>query len=226
MKKMKKMSWIMSAVLLVSVAASYGSIIIDNSTITASESSHFTHSNWRPMPVDKLLGPGLNGDGSHSTVWNGLFTEGDIGTMWACGSGDTQVWVMFDLGQVYDDLESVKIWNYNRPGQTVLDGSKNINIKVSDTALAWDSASWTLNSNVDLSVAPANATTVFGDTFAINQTGVRYVLLDILTDQGDNTAAYLTGLSEVQFIQIPEPSTLGMIGLSGLVIGLIRRIKM
>ncbi len=213
-KKIRKQTMVLlSVILLAGAVTSKASIKITGVTIE-DVSSEFNSSGYWPARAEKLLGPGLdiNGPDTHSTVWAGTYTEGDIGTMWACGvSNPNGVYVMFDLGQVYANLDFIKIWNFNRPGQTYNQGIGDIDILVSDTKLPVGDPGWILDSSVTLTEAPGDDTTPFGDEFTIKTANVRYVLLDIKTKLNGDPAGYLVGLSEVAFYEVPEPAMVGLL---------------
>ena len=222
--KRNMLSWVMLVLLMVAAAQSQGFATLITDVTIESVSSEFSNATFRLASAEKLLGSGLdiNGSGTHSTVWAGTFTQGDIGTMWANRSNDSQIYIIFDLGQVYDNLHSVKIWNFNRPTCTYSQGVGNIDIKVSATSLPFGDAGWMTDSSVTLTEAPGDDVTPFGDTFLIGSENVRYVLLDIKTKMNGDPAAYLIGLSEVAFY-VPEPTTMALFGVG--LLGLIRRKK-
>ena len=212
-----------AAVLLAGVATSNGSILIDNSGVSVTASTTYNNSSEGPYYPTKLIdGSGLdiNGPGTHSTVSNNSYSGGQHGTMWM-STQTADAWLIFDLGQVYADLDYVKIWNWNWSGyDTSYRCAKNVNIYVSDTPLADGDAGWTLDSQVVLNKGPGDDVTPYGDIVPINTANVRYIDIHIV-DSYD--AIPYIGLSEVQFYDTPEPATIALLGMG--LFGLIRRRK-
>jgi hypothetical protein len=162
-------------------------------------------------------GLGINGPGTHSSA-------NDDTMYWMTSSGHPSYdYIIFDLGAEYD-LASTTIWNYNKDGGTypywMILGASQIDVMVAATDYAF-----TTVATINPAMAPGTDTVDFSETFALNQSGVRFVLFDFKNSHGYDDYGYgFVGLSEVRFTEVPEPSTITMLGLASLL--LVRRRKM
>ncbi len=144
--------------------------------------------------------------------------------------------VLFDLGQAYD-LTGVHIWNYNRQnwasrgfpdvsvytftdaqataiiaaGGALINTDNGGNI----TAANFDTGGTLLVSNATLALANSTGIGDTGQTIALNAASVRYVAIRGGSDLTQND---FRALDEVRFMgtSVPEPTTLGVIGLGAI----------
>ena len=94
-------------------------------------------------------------------------------------------------------------------------GSKSVNVSFSTNGTSFSSPT-----NFTFDQAPG-ADAYTGQSFALNQTtSARYVKFDILSNQGDNSRV---GLGQVRFLAIPEPASVALIGLGGIMLLTRRR---
>jgi hypothetical protein len=141
-------------------------------------------------------------------------------TVWLSGNGDTGAWIKWDLGAEYT-VRSMRVWNYNEGGEHTGRGIKTADIWISSQTSPGDpgTSGWTkIHDDFSLDEAPG-ASTYTGDLYTINPTAqsARWIALDTVTNHGNNT---YTGLSEIRFFSIPEPSGLLLLlsGLAGLLL--------
>ena len=145
-------------------------------------------------------------------------------------------WAQFKFLDPYVfDLDEIWIWNYNETNGSGY-GMKEITIYATavhqfpgDTLHSWGSpnaADWTVLHDGALPQAPGNAP---GDAFVVDAPAnfqAAYVI--IVADPSStgnhnwNGSTAGTGLSEVRFYPVPEPMTMILLGLGGL-LGLRRR---
>ena len=209
--KENKMKMIKCIVLAITALSSVGMAEHITGVTIESVSSVYNNSSEGPYYAEKLIGvshaTGQNidtglytqGPGTHSIVSDNYYTSGQTGTMWMTAGSDTDYYIIFDLGDLYN-LDYIKIWNWNNP-VTLGRGVRDVDVYVSDANLGYGDPSWSLISSEVLSVAPGSATEAFGDTVAVDSGNVRYVLLDIKSNYG--SSMYPTGLSEVRFFSKP-----------------------
>ena len=196
-------------------------------------------SNLGRNAVDTIDGGGLSdattvetGDpvpGTWTTHGNVAGNVGDA-TMWLSinttqGGGEGAEWIMFDLGANYI-LTGLHVWNYNEAaGGATGNGIKDMTVKFATSSSGYDAgsegdASW--GSGVSTTLAQASGLTTYdGETINVDQIVARYVLFDTVNTHF--TGYNRTGLSEVRFIAIPEPSSTALLGLGAL--GLMLRRK-
>ncbi len=145
-------------------------------------------------------GAGLVGD-THSI--------GPDGTMWLntgtfAAPNDLEPEITFDLGSV-QTLASMKVWNYNEtlPNRAELleRGVGAADILVAGEDLVFS----TLISAQPFDIAPGLDDVDFGQVIDLDGANARYVKLDILNNHGGDND--FIGLSEVQFMAVPEPSS-------------------
>jgi hypothetical protein len=78
--KKNMLSWVVLVLLMVAAAQSQGFATLITDVTIESVSSEFSNAAYRLASAEKLSGSGLdiNGSGTHSTVWAGTFTQGDM----------------------------------------------------------------------------------------------------------------------------------------------------
>jgi hypothetical protein len=136
-------------------------------------------------------------------------------SMWL-SSNEVLPWIRFDLGSD-EFLSKVLVWNYNEANLTTR-GVKTATLKYAPASFAGNLSdpndpNWiTLATGVDFTRADQTSAFQAVDGFYFNDT-LRYVLLQVTSNYGDST---FTGLSEVQFFTIPEPSSAALLLLGGL----------
>ena len=181
--------------------------------------------------TSQLTGGSFDRRASHLVDSTGYYADTHSvvpdGHMWLSASNDGAPGLLFDLGDRYS-LDVVKIWNYNEmlAGSTRRDllnrGVSELEILVSMDGVDFDSLGV-----VGLDLAPGLDDVDFSNQFDLNAWDVQYVRFDILGNysgaQFPGAGSY-TGLSEVQFrgVLIPEPATLTLLAVGGLV-ALVRR---
>jgi hypothetical protein len=161
--------------------------------------------------VNVVNGSGLNPDGSHSIAPDAnMWLNAGNG---CCGDAPDPLQpgaeIAFDLGSVVA-LDRMKIWNYNEtlPDRTELLGR---GARLADVLISDDGVTFVpLLEDVTLAMAPGTADVDFGEVIELFGAEAQYVKLSIKDnfDVGDND---FIGLSEVQFYQVPEPSSLMLV---------------
>lgn len=167
---------------------------------------------------DGVSGPSNLGDG---TMWlsNGTFTSFNEGTdPLPVNPSDPTPFITFDLEGNYD-LNSIKVWNYNEGN-----GNRGANLVEIQVAA---SAGGAFTSLGDFTFTQATgATNVdFGQTIDLTSfaaaDNARLVRFNIKSNHGDGSQ--FVGLSEVSFDGVPEPGSLALLTLGGLLIARRRR---
>ena len=159
----------------------------------------------------------VNGDGldiggpdTHDTAWP---TGGHWFSNPVSGFGIDASFEI-DLGGLYQIGEG-KIWNYNEwPSNGVI----NVSFFTKENLV--DSYTWAGDAT-DISTAPGDTVTPYGDTFSMHNVTARYILVDV-TACMNNTYC---GFSELQFYETPEPATIALMGLGALALIRKRRTK-
>lgn len=141
-------------------------------------------------------------------------------TGWMTQGTDYAPSITFDLGANYN-LTSVDIWNWNLY-LNLVQGAKNVGLSFAGENMVFGSVS-----SITLAQAPGT-TPYYGEQFAVNASDVRYVKLDITSsylvesffDRGGLNYNNEVALARVRFegTAVPEPGTLALAGLGGLLV--------
>lgn len=163
----------------------------------------------------------------------GLHAAGPA-TSWSFRQGNSvnnnEEWITFDLGSLYN-LTDLHIWQFTRTSHPT-DGNRSV--KQFDVSVSSDNVGFTevisnaiLNKAVN--VSPPNDSLPDGDepvqSFSLIQSGVRYVTIGIDSTYEGSNNDWQGGLGEVRFegTLVPEPGSLALLGIGGLLVGYRRR---
>ena len=207
------------------LTASHATII---GGVTATASSTFVGAppfNFDLAPIHAVDGSGLNaGDNSAVTADQTQPQAAASGTQWLSSSTgfgglDSAPWFQANLGAVYN-VAGVRIFNDNEPPQSNTRGVHLANLLVSP-----DGNTYTPVGSLDIPMASGDGTDVgtYFDFAALFNGPVsgQYFKLNIQSGWGSVGVGPFYGLSELQFEQvapIPEPSTLLLLGVGGLLL--------
>jgi hypothetical protein len=157
--------------------------------------------------TSSTIGAPYDRGADHAIDRSGLFARTHSitpdGNMWLAAQFDVAPTITFDLGSI-QNLSSMLFWNYNEflPGRTDL---LTRGISQADILLSNDGISFTpFATDVAFAMAPGDNTTDFAQT--VNMAGASARFVQIAVDANYGNVEY-TGLSEVQFFAIPEPSS-------------------
>jgi hypothetical protein len=191
--------------------------------ITASSDYYQADNPGMHMDTGVIDGNGLDVTG----ILHSKITAAHTGQWFSASAVVADQWVQFDLGAVYD-ISSFEVWN-EYEGWTQDRGTDAVSITYG-TAITGALADGTIAPITNpgtLSItkfAQAPATNPYtGETFTEAFTA-QYIQFNIGTNHGA-TATGLVGLAEVQFdgTLVPEPATMLLLGLGGLVLRRRRR---
>ena len=221
-------SLVAAAAVAVLAASTSTSAAVITSGITPTASGSFG-SGWAGGLADTINGTGLSGTAG-SEVHAGTGTVG-----WMVDDGDgpaVDVWIQWDLGQSYS-LDSVKVWNLgNAIGGAW--GARSVDVFYSNVATPGDpeaagAANWTqLGSTLEFAAADDPTSGFDLETLAgTSITGdVRYIRFEINSQWGSAVGGSddgRVGIGEIQFTEVPEPSSLALMAIGGLLIARRRR---
>jgi len=171
----------------------------------------------------------VNNSGLSASVTTGMDTASALLILQSAATADTYVTgattgdyfvnggtvpvLTFNLGGTYNNINSIVIWNYTLAVNSVTEFSLSFYSDAAATAQIGSA----LN-GLTLAVDSTNAQQV---VFAggVDFDGVQSARLTLTDNNGGNRV----GLGEVRFSQVPEPSTVTLLGLSFCMVGLFRR---
>ena len=176
------------------------------------------------LPEFAINGSGLTG-GEHSS--------GGIGQTWAAGElqnfatlqafngnpspslNNPLNWYSITLDQIRP-IESIRLWNYNEAGTTTI-GIKNFQVYTSENGVSYNLAL------TDVLPQAPGTPGYTGTSFALGGASAAVVLIEAIDNYGATSASTgdLSGLSEIQLTQVPEPAsfTTILLGLGCLLFG-------
>lgn len=131
------------------------------------------------------------------------------GPFWQPASGTFSGTVTFDLGQVRGDLDKMLVWNLNQLGQADR-CMKDALIEYSQDGAEWVTTSLANGGNFTLPQVTENTQNGYGLAVDLTAVDARYVRITGLTNYTADGLSENTGLSEVRFYAVPEPSIVVM----------------
>lgn len=163
-------------------------------------------------------------NGYHNATASALIGGNQVGYMWHTNvSGGTGV-ITYDLATNYD-LSHVKVWNYNSAGEASR-GARTVEILIASSV----GGSFTSLGDFTFTAAPLNDSIDFGQVIDLSSfsatDNARLVRFNIKNNHGSNGVPGpndFAGLSEVRFDAVPEPGSLALLTLGGLLIARRRR---
>jgi len=173
-------------------------------------------------PLDRELGPFEAG------VQTTVETDANKSTWWTDASTDAlgafpNTYVEFDLEANYN-LSFFTVWNFNgSSGGDVNQGAKDVTISVASSV----AGTFTSLGSFVFDIAPGDETTAFGQDIDLSSFAAaddtRLIRFDITSNHSGGTTEQ-TGLSEVRFSPVPEPSSFALLaGCFGLSWVMVRR---
>lgn len=168
--------------------------------------------------LESSAGLGALTDGSVSTYYHESIPANDVDyptthSAYATGGNNGGQQAVYDLGALYDLAEIVVYGGWNDGGRD----QQSVDILVSADNVSFASLGATLGSNEGGGGPISHRNSITDDTGTL-ASNVRYIRLDF----GAVENGY-TGYTEVDVFAVPEPGSLALLGLSGLLVARRRR---
>jgi len=181
--------------------------------------------------LDELTdGSGITkGDANDPTTWdvtggNGSFADESFGDPLVGATNGKLGWYTFDLGSDQDLGEVyVAMGRYIFGGSTLTLGSFNLYLADTPTVAPTNAGDYDFASGGWTQIGGTTTFATAGSDIEIDVAGnsARFVGIEIMSDF--NTSDARTGMNEFAVTAIPEPGSLALLGLGGLLIGARRR---
>jgi len=212
MKHVTKMMLVVAVLAMVAVTAQAAVITPTDVSAPTVNAAWFS-------AVNAINGNGLDGVGN---VEDQLHRASDhsLNDHWQQNSTSSFSAITFDLGSAMD-VGAAYVWNcalWDGAGDQTGRGVQNTTIEVSTDGVNFASLGTFTFAQASLASSSDSIAAEIVNFDSI-QTDVRYVKFGITSNYGDSAR---TGLSEVRFDTVPEPATMTLLGLGGL-LALVRR---
>ncbi len=140
---------------------------------------------------------------------------------WQTSAQANTVQITFDLGGPYD-ITGIHLWNCNEywsgGGDETDKGIRDATVSFSTD----NGINWTSLGTMTFTRGVANDAYA-GEDYAAVMNGATQVRFDVQSNWSADGQSGQTGISEIRFVAIPEPATLGLIGVFGVGTIFIRR---
>lgn len=208
------------------------------SAVTITASSYWSWNSASHFLPERLI----DGSGIYEGGWfhHSAYDDAHRERMWLSGwenndanpavpSSDGNHWLLFTFDQAYD-LGEMWIWNYNEIGSPTSGGNyRSLGVKGVTIEYSLNGTDWTGMFDGDIPITDDNFFEADGDSylhgpsFSLDFEGASAQYVRINIDLGANRSYNGTsenvGLSEVRFNLIPEPASLSLLAMGGLLLG-------
>jgi hypothetical protein len=201
----------------------YGSAQADTQYSKLTNISAIAQNSFQDRTPDKLLdNSGLTGDLDGNGIQGHSNSTIGPSTMYLSAGGTLTPWIIFDL-QTTQELTKMMVWNYNEFNETDR-GIQAATLKYA-TSLTNpndpNDAGWiTFTTNLHFTQATGISGYEAFDEFYFPNISAKYFMIQTQSNWGDTG---FTGLSEVQFFAVPEPTTFWMVFAGSLAFNLLFR---